>query len=178
MFYLKLQAKFLLPATVIQSIVDEMQNLHTFGLLCGLKNLSDRLLELNVCESDINDLVRELQKRINSPFRACTSGELRTHRTRQTYFKKNFKFVEPKQIYLRENKHNVSRFAQYVPIQESLKALLKDASVKSAYDEMNQKVPIQNSPGSNSFVLGDIMDGHVFLNNAESWCLKTNSLSG
>ena len=163
MFYLKLQAKFLLPATVIQSIMDEMQNLHTLGFLCGLKNLSGRLLELNICESDINCLVRELQA--NNPFHACTYGELRTHRTRQTYFKKNFKFVEPKQIYIGENKHNVSRFAQYVPVQESLKALFNDASVQAAYDEMNQKVPIQNSSSSNSFVLGDIMDGHVFLNN-------------
>ena len=163
LFYLKLQAKFLLPASIIQSIVEEMQKLHTFGLLCGLKKLSDRLSELNVCESDISDLLRELQD--SNPFRACTSGELRTHQMRQMYFKKNFKFVAPTQIYLGENKHNVSRFAQYVPIKDSLKALFEDASVKAAYNEMQQKHSLQNSAGYNSFVLDDIADGRVFVNN-------------
>jgi len=159
LFYLKLQAKFLLPATIIQSIVEEMQNLHNFGLSCGLKNLSDRLLGLNICESDIDSLMRELQD--DNPFRACSSGELRSHQTRQTYFKRNFKFVAPTQIYLGESKNNISRFAQYVPITETLKALFEDTSVKAAYD---QTLPLDNSSDCNR-VLCDIMDGQSFRRN-------------
>uniref|UniRef100_A0A3B3D7K5 C2H2-type domain-containing protein n=1 Tax=Oryzias melastigma TaxID=30732 RepID=A0A3B3D7K5_ORYME len=43
MFYLKMQAKMLLPASTIQCIIEEFQDLHSYGLHNVLDKLSDKL---------------------------------------------------------------------------------------------------------------------------------------
>lgn len=46
LFYLKLQAKHLLPSSVIQYIAEEFQNIHTLGLRFSIQKLTDSLKEL------------------------------------------------------------------------------------------------------------------------------------
>ena len=156
LFYLKLQAKFLLPASTIQSIVEEMEMIHNVGLSVGLTKLSERLSNLGVDESEIVTLQKELTE--NSPFHLCNTGEMRTNNTRQTYFRTNFKYVYPVQIYLGKDNQNVDRYAQYVPIKDTLLTLFKDDTVKSAYIEAHKSV-------SDGAVLNDITDGQAFHSN-------------
>jgi hypothetical protein len=157
LFYLKLQAKLLLPASTIQSIVDEMETYHTLGLSVGLKNMSEKLASLNLPETFVKDIISDMLN--NNPFKMCTAGELRSHQTRQTFYKRNFKFVSPKEIYLGTDENKIARFAQYVPIKESIMALFADASVKSAY----RNTYFTERADS---ILRDVTDGRAFRGNA------------
>lgn len=110
LFYLKLQAKFLLPASTIQTIVEEMGSIHNLGLSIGLKTLSERLSHLNVDEIDVKELLKDFYE--NNPFHICNTGQLRSDKTRQTYFRTNFRYVQPAEIYLGLDKNkNVPRYA-------------------------------------------------------------------
>jgi len=57
MFYLKLQAKYLLPASTIQHIVEEFKTVNAFGQqhLCAW--LRDKLKSCNVSDDIVADVV-------------------------------------------------------------------------------------------------------------------------
>jgi hypothetical protein len=114
MFCLKLQAKFLLPASTIQSIVDEMETFQTLGFSVALQGLYEKLVSMNIPDPIAKDIVRDITK--NNPFKTCAAGELCTHQTRQTFYKKFFKFVGAKEVYLGTDVRRIARFAQYVSI--------------------------------------------------------------
>jgi len=48
---------------------------------------------------------------------------------RQQYYKTRFRFVEPIQITLVQNKYHKPCVFHYVPVKETLQALLKDVTV-------------------------------------------------
>jgi len=156
LFFLKLQSKLLLPASTIQSIVEEMETLHNLGLSVVLKNLSGKLLNLNVGVGEVKTLLKELFD--YSPFHLSNTRELRTHQTRQTYFRTSFKYVCPTQVYLGQDNKNLSRYAQYVPIKDSLLVLFQDESVKLAYSQTHK------ASGS-SEILNDVTDGQAYCRN-------------
>jgi len=61
MFYLRMQAKMLLPASTIQTLIEEIQEVHTTGLTHLLSRMHE-LTKLNVHESDIKRLLDDLSK--------------------------------------------------------------------------------------------------------------------
>ncbi len=53
MFYLKLQAKLLLPASVIQTIIEEVQEVHDFAQLHLFSKLKEKLAVHGVADNAI-----------------------------------------------------------------------------------------------------------------------------
>jgi hypothetical protein len=157
LFYLKLQAKFLLPGSTIQSIVDEIQNIHDLDQTLQYKRLSQKLSVFGISDVDVTEIVDDLRN--NNLFRKCMKGELRSHQTRQTFFKKRFKYVAPKQIYLGRDSCSVERYAQYIPIKDSITALFEDSSVRSMY------TAVHSNKISQPRVFTDICDGKMFKSN-------------
>lgn len=81
LFYLKLQGQLLLPASTIQTIVEEMQNVHLLGQDYALGKLHS-LLKNDLCLTDdtivkICDCIKE-----SDLFSTCHKGPLRTTYTR------------------------------------------------------------------------------------------------
>ena len=108
-------------------------------------------------DNDITEIIDDL--RSNDLFGKCMKSELRSHQTRQTFFKKRFKYVDPKQIYLGRNSCNIERYAQYIPVKDSIRALFEDSSVSNMYTTVHCNRISQPS------VLTDICDGKVFKSN-------------
>lgn len=84
LFYLKLQAKLLLPATTIQTIIEGYQDVHDISLTNLLNNLSDKLTVLGAPEAIINNIMVELRK--EDLLAACNSGPLSTDQKRKNIF--------------------------------------------------------------------------------------------
>ncbi|KAF3837958.1 hypothetical protein F7725_009726 [Dissostichus mawsoni] len=60
-------------------------------------------------------------------------GVLSTDVKRKGAFKKSFNYVEPVPLFLGNDENGTERFAQYVPVQETLAALFKSESVREQY---------------------------------------------
>ena len=123
LFYLKLQAKLRLPATTIQTSIEGYQDVHDVSLTNLLNTLSEKLTVLGIPEATISNIMDEMRK--NDLLTACNSGPLSTDQKRRTAFKKHFNYVETVPLLLSINDKGQESFAQYVPIKESLAALLK-----------------------------------------------------
>lgn len=83
LFYLKLQAQLLIPASTIQTIVEEMQNVHELGQTYTITKVSS-VLKNDMSLSDeaitkICDCIKE-----SDLFSACHQGQLRTVYTRNS----------------------------------------------------------------------------------------------
>jgi len=143
----------LLPASTIQTIVEDIETIYDFSQDFTLGKLRESLTKLNVPVNDIDAVIVDLKS--TDIFRSSVKGELRSHKTRQTFFKKRFNYVSPQQVYLGRDKFNNARFMYYVPIKENLLAMFKDTSVQKMYQKTHSKL---STPG----VLSDISDGNTF----------------
>ncbi|CAN7978301.1 unnamed protein product [Ixodes persulcatus] len=63
------------------------------------------------------------------------STVFRTPHMRSAYFRKHFPYVEPVSVHLGRSRAKKERFAQYVPIKETLKMLLENRSVSQVLSE-------------------------------------------
>lgn len=152
LFYLKLQAKLLLPSTVIQTIIEDFQGIHDISQSHLLHKLSEKWVTLGISEADINNVVDVLKS--EDLFRACNTGTLKTDQRRKTVFKTQFRYVEPVPLYLGQNASGKECFAQYIPIKETLKSLLQCELVRQRVQSHKQHVFCQPKD-----VLEDIWDG-------------------
>ena len=156
LFYLKLQAKFLLPSSTIQNIIEEYQDIHSIGHAHLLSKLKEKLGTLAISEKDIGNLVSDLSKQ--HLLLTFNTGLLRSDQSRKSFFQTEFYFIEPVEIYLGQDHNGKSRFCQYVPIHKTLAALLKQAEVKRQYQQTRDIVAKGN-------IFDDVSDGKVFLSN-------------
>ncbi|KAL7399713.1 hypothetical protein ABVT39_000612 [Epinephelus coioides] len=62
LFYLKLQAKLLLPATTIHTIIEGYQDVHDISLTNLLRNLSEKLTVLGIPEATISNIMDEISQ--------------------------------------------------------------------------------------------------------------------
>lgn len=131
LFYLKLQGKFLLPASTIQSIVEEMDNIHVLGQAYTLSRLCS-LLQNDTSLSD-DDIAK-----------VCDSVK------ESDTFKKMFHYVEPKKLLLGRDENGKDRFAYYVPIKDTLRHFLES----KLWLDQSAHVTEQSETG----VLSDITD--------------------
>lgn len=115
LFYLRLQGQLLLPASTIQIIVEEMQNLHELGQDYTLSKLHSFLKDdMSLTDDDITkicDCVRD-----SDLFSACHKGPLRTTYARAQTFKHMFKYIEPKKLTLGIDENMSQRYASYIPV--------------------------------------------------------------
>ncbi len=112
MLYLRMQAKMLLPASTIQTLIEEIQEVHNAGLTHLLSRMHEELTKLNVPERDIKRLLDDLSK--DNLLKMCNEGVFRTDQTRKTFFKSRFSYVEPAKTYLGIDAKGKERFYQYM----------------------------------------------------------------
>ena len=155
-FYLKLQAKFLLPARVIQDIIMQFQCVHDIGqtyLFDKLKkSLSNAGVDDNITEAVLEEMAAEdLLHKFNS-------GPLRSEKTRKTFFETHFNYVAPRSVYLGEDSNSRKRYLQYIPIHQTLQTLFEHESVKEQYHATHSQL-------SEHGIYRDVCDGSVFKEN-------------
>jgi len=95
---------------------------------------------------------------------------LGTHHFRDKYWQKKFPFVAAKEVYFGTNVAGKKRVAQYVPIKETLKVLLRDKKVKEMVLQSFQR------KDNSSSVLQDFCHGSGFSSHmcqhAEGKCVQ------
>lgn len=158
LFYLKMQAKFLLPATTMQCIIDEFQEVHNIGMKRAYEKIEEKLTELDIPKDCIHKIIAELEK--EDLLTIHNEGVLRSDKTRKTFFKENFNYVPPNQIYLGTDGHNgKERFCQYIPIRDTLSALFRQSTVREQYLKSKERIQ------GDSMILNDVCDGAACKNN-------------
>ncbi len=105
LFYLKLQGQFLLPASITQNIVEEIQNIHELGQTYTLSKLTSLLKnETSLSDDDISKVCQSVRE--SDLFSACHTGPMRTAHSRAQCFKKMFNYVKPKKVFLGRDEIN------------------------------------------------------------------------
>lgn len=155
MFYLKLQGQLLLPASTIQIIVEEMQNLHEIGQEYTLSKLHTLLREELSLTDDAIDKI-EACLRDSDLFSKSHQGPLRSIYSRAQTFKSMFRYIEPTKVALGSDESLTQRFAYYIPVKQTLTNLLESDLWKNA---------ISQSCDSDTDVLCDIKDGKICKSN-------------
>lgn len=133
LFYLKLQGQLLIPASTIQTIVEEMQTVHELGQVYTLNKLRSVLQSMTLSDevvTKICDCIKE-----SDLFSACHRGPLRTTYSRNQTFSKNFKYTSAKKVALGMDANMTHKFAYYIPLAESLKNYLQSDMSKTAQPE-------------------------------------------
>nr|XP_055062822.1 uncharacterized protein LOC129445851 isoform X2 [Misgurnus anguillicaudatus] len=124
LFYLKLQGQLLIPASTIQTIVEEMQNVHELGQAYTIAKVSSFLKnDMSLSDeavSKICDCIKE-----SDLFSACHQGQLRTTYSRNQTFTKMFKYTEPQKVPLGTDDNMTQKCAYYIPVAETLKSFLQ-----------------------------------------------------
>ena len=92
LFYLKLQAKLLLPASVTQTIIVEFQEIHDLVQSHVFAKLTENLTLHGIENIGIKNVTNELEK---VEFLKTGDRLLRTNQRRKTMFKNSLNFVEP-----------------------------------------------------------------------------------
>jgi hypothetical protein len=83
-----LQANFLLPATTIQSIINEFQTVHEIGQKHVVALLKKKLLAFDVSADVVDQALGEFNRSDN--LKQCNEGILRSDASRKTFDKSNF----------------------------------------------------------------------------------------
>ena len=123
-YHEKLQGQFLLPASTIQKIVEEIQNIHELGQTYTLSKLNSMLKNgTALSDEDIRKVCNSVTE--SDLFSVSHKGPMRTSYSRAQHFKNNFNYVEPKQICLGRDENRTERFAYYVPVKDTFKCLLE-----------------------------------------------------
>ena len=128
LFYLKMQAELLLPASNIQMLLCDFNDIHLAGESYKSSKVSRKLKELNISDEDTRKIMAELQN--VDLIKKYNLSVFKTDHLRKSYFKKYFMYVAPVDIYLGKDRNGSNRFCKYVPITETLQALLSQKSVK------------------------------------------------
>ena len=123
-FYLKLQAKFSLPASTIQSVIVSFQEIYDIGQSHLFSRHHEKLSLLNISDADARNLIEELSKA--DVLKACNSGVLRTDQTRKTFSKCHFNVTEPISLYLWQDGNRERRDICIMSPSKKLCKLLSD----------------------------------------------------
>lgn len=159
LFYLRMQAKMLLPASTISTLIEEFQEVCTNAISQVFVKLHEELSQLEIPEERICSIIDGLSKA--NLLKMYNEGFFRSDTTRKIYFKKNFSYVEPIQVHLGFGASGKEHFCQYVPVKETLKALLNQPSVRKQYNV--SKINLPEDPN----VLEDVRDGKIFKDSFE-----------
>ncbi|KAL7872286.1 hypothetical protein SRHO_G00072690, partial [Serrasalmus rhombeus] len=95
LFYLKLQAKLLLPSSVIQTIIEDYQNIHDVSQSNLFHKLTEKLSQVGILECAINKIIDVLK---SEDLLSQCNTVLKTDQRRKSIFKESFRYVEPKPV--------------------------------------------------------------------------------
>lgn len=121
LFYLKLEGKYLLPASTIQVIVSEFEEYHEMSQNVMLKRVCDKLALHSVTPEVIDLVTKEILS--NDLFANCNNGPLQTKARRASFFRKYFPYCEPVEVFLCYNTKQKRNTYQYIPILNSVASL-------------------------------------------------------
>ena len=156
LFYLKLQAKYILPASTIQTIIDETQVIHNLSQSFLSRKLRNILTAHDLSKKVVDEIDQELFQ--NDLLTVCNGELLKSDNKRTSYFKNNFNYVSPVEIYLGKDQFGRHRYCQYIPVKEAIITLFKDRSVQKQYEEVRKQTQLPH-------ILEDITDGCAFKSN-------------
>lgn len=152
LLYLRLLSEHLVPSSTVQIISEAFFDLQNNNLEQMLSELRRKLDSVGISDSTSQEVLHLLSDNDQILKAHSSSGVLRSPYARKEYFKERFSYVEPVAILLGKNKKNQDATFHYVPIIDTLKALLYDESVVSQC--LN---PLSTEVG----VLRDFVDGIV-----------------
>ncbi|KAI2644731.1 RecBCD enzyme subunit RecC [Labeo rohita] len=158
LFYLRMQAKMLLPASTISVLIEEFQEVCTNTVSQLFVRLREELAKLDIPDERICSIIDGLSK--ENLLKIYNEGMFRSDSTRKTFFKKHFSYVEPIQVHLGYDASGTERFCQYVPVKETLKALFQLSSVREQY-YMSKMHSAEDTD-----VLEDVRDGKTYKENS------------
>ncbi|KAK3929621.1 Zinc finger protein 76 [Frankliniella fusca] len=151
-FFLKLETKFMVPASTVQYIVSEMTNIDQLGTDIVLKEIRDNLINLGLDNEKVNKIVSQL----SNPYPQASS-KLAADYLRKKFFHKLPGYVPAKEIILDVGDSGKKRVFHYIPVDSSLKAFLSDKSIASVLlDDLQTKAKL---------VFQDFYNGSVFQKN-------------
>ena len=132
LFFLKLESKLTVPVTTVQSIVDELQDVHRIGKMAMNHKLIEMLTDRHGFSlDDAKSLALDLEK--EDLLSTTCQSFLNTNHFRQKTYKQLFNYVAPVCSVLGRNDANTEKSSYYVPIKESLKSLFRNESVVLEY---------------------------------------------
>lgn len=155
LFYLKLYTKHFLPANVMQDINEQFLEINSELTNISAIKLQQTLNSMSINTEVINEIMNKFNEN-NIPKQLISSFD--THYKRVQYFKENFSFVPPKEIFLGKNKFKKNCYMQYVPVLSTIETLLKDEHISKHINDYSKR---ENNNG----VLFDVMDGYIYKNN-------------
>ena len=157
LFYLKLQGKYLLPSSTIQAIVSEFEECHEMSQNILIKTVCEKMVLYGISPELISSVKKDIEK--NDPFTQCNKGPLRTAQRRNTFYKKNFPYTKPVEVFLGYNAKNRPVTYHYIPIHKSVEKLYSCyPSHFKFYEDLNDTGPPER--------LSDVFHGTVFRKNA------------
>lgn len=152
-FFLKLEFKFLLPASTVQYIASQICEMSDKNQETIKNTLSKNLEQLNIPAETINDVI---DSSLKSSLFNNIHDSLGTSFKRRKFFEEHFPYVDPVQIPL-PSVNGKKRFWHYIPLKETLKNLFYNKSVTSKLQF--------DLPENNTKILRDFTDGTVFKEN-------------
>ncbi|CAM1319404.1 Uncharacterised protein r2_g2771 [Pycnogonum litorale] len=155
LFYLKMQSKLLLPVSSIQQIIEGYQDIYDKEQINLFNRLKHLLTDEGITDESIGNIIGELSS--NDLIRNLNCGMLRSKQTRKSFYRKQFNFVDPVEIYLGRNALGKPRYMSYVPIRKSLEAFLSN---KSVWDHVSS-FTWASSHSEKEHILCDVVDGSI-----------------
>lgn len=83
----------ILPATTIQTLIDEFMEVHTNSMTHILSKVNEELSKLKIPDGQINEIISGLSK--ENLFKMYNEGYFKSDQTLKSFFKKHFNDVEP-----------------------------------------------------------------------------------
>ncbi|KAF3834365.1 hypothetical protein F7725_025569 [Dissostichus mawsoni] len=124
-FYLGLQAKYLVPASTITEIANEMKTLNDIQQEYTMDVLARELEQYGVPTETLTCLGKSAYEQSPMHKALYENGPLTTQHRRQQYYKAHYNYVQPVEVNLGHNKTGQKRHYHYIPILETLRAILK-----------------------------------------------------
>ncbi|CAN8029998.1 unnamed protein product [Ixodes persulcatus] len=155
LFYLKLESKYCLPASTVQHLWQEIENLHGSSKQCMFKALYDRLEE-RLGTADAKEIVADANS--HDVFSSLNATVFNSEHKRRAYFKQKVSYVQPVQIYLGRDGNKRDCSFQYVPVLETLKSLLQNGSLADCI--LNTSLDDRDAS-----YMKDISDGSAYKSN-------------
>ena len=154
LFYLKLQAKLLIPASTVQLIADEFTNIHELNQEYLLAKTKIKLMAAGLACENVDSVLYEMK--CSDLLVAYNRGEFRNDYMRKKYYKQQLHYIQPKSYFLEVDNNGQDRCAQYVPVIQTIQGLFRHNSVRMQY--------LNPLPKKDGF-LKDVFDGSVFCDN-------------
>jgi hypothetical protein len=154
LWLMQLEAKNHIATSTIQSVFEEIRDIHDISTDAVISSMSMQLSAYNINGDIADELLRCL---ISNPLGVILkdSGLLRTEHSRKTFYKETFNFVEPVPMLL-DSTGRTRRMYHYIPILDSLRALFKDRGIERV---------LKPDMFSAENTLVDFSDGQIFKQN-------------